>query len=131
MMNRTRGARGWWRALVILTAVVAACLPLSGVGAAEQAPGTGKPPAGTGINTAAAFANPRCEKQYGLTRDRLLINSSHTHSGPTTGDFAPRTGFEAQTEVVRRYTGALIDKAVETALVEVSPQWLTDLTTRF
>jgi cytochrome c-type biogenesis protein len=24
-----------------------------------------------------------------------------------------------------------LDKAVETALVEVSPQWLTDLTTRF
>ena len=66
----------------------------------------------------------RCEKQYGLTRDRLLINSSHTHSGPTTGDFAPRTGFEAQTEVVGRYTGALIDKAVETvgtALRSMSP----------
>src|SRR5882672_7306307 len=24
----------------------------------------------------------RCEKQYGLTRERLVINSSHTHSGP-------------------------------------------------
>src|SRR5881396_3171131 len=53
----------------------------------------------------------RCEKEYGLTRDRLVINSSHTHSGPTTGEFAPRTGYEAQTEVVRRYTGALIEKA--------------------
>src|SRR5262245_30554529 len=56
----------------------------------------------------------RCEKEYGLTRDRLLINSSHTHSGPTTGDFAPRPGYEAQTDVVRRYTETLITKAVET-----------------
>src|SRR5262249_2100875 len=52
----------------------------------------------------------RCQKQYGLTRDRLVINSSHTHSGPTTGEFA-RAGYEAQTEVVRRYTAALIEKA--------------------
>jgi neutral ceramidase len=65
----------------------------------------------------------RCEKQYGLTRDRLAINSSHTHSGPTTGEFG-RAGYEAQTEVVRRYTAALIDKAVETvgaALGNTSP----------
>src|SRR5436305_11605326 len=66
----------------------------------------------------------RCEKQYGLTRDRLVINSSHTHSGPTTGDFSPPAGYEAQTEVVRRYTGALIEKAVATvgaALQNLSP----------
>jgi hypothetical protein len=34
-------------------------------GAADQAPGTGKPPAGTGINTPAAFANPLCDKSEG------------------------------------------------------------------
>jgi hypothetical protein len=66
----------------------------------------------------------RCEKEYGLTRERLVINSSHTHSGPTTGEFAMRSGYEGQTEVVRRYTGALIEKAVETvgtALRSMSP----------
>ena len=31
----------------------------------RPAPGTGKPPAGTGINTAAAFANPLCDKNAG------------------------------------------------------------------
>ena len=30
-----------------------------------QAPGTGKPPAGSGMNTAAAFANPQCRKDAG------------------------------------------------------------------
>src|SRR5689334_15313066 len=37
----------------------------------------------------------RCEKQYGLTRDRLAINSSHTHSGPATGELTPRAGYES------------------------------------
>jgi hypothetical protein len=66
----------------------------------------------------------RCEKEYGLTRERLVINSSHTHSGPTIGEFAIRAGYEGQTEVVRRYTAALIEKAVETvgtALRNMSP----------
>ena len=54
----------------------------------------------------------RCSKQFGLTRDRLSINTSHTHSGPMTGDFTPRPGYEAQKEVVRRYTESLIEKAV-------------------
>src|SRR5436190_8896361 len=56
----------------------------------------------------------RCEKEYGLTRDRLVINSSHTHSGPTTGEFAPRVGYQSQQQVIRRYTDALIEKAVGT-----------------
>src|SRR5262245_36700219 len=34
----------------------------------------------------------RRSKEYGLTRDRLSINTSHTHSGPATGDFTPRPG---------------------------------------
>ncbi len=66
----------------------------------------------------------RCAKQYGLTRDRLALNSSHTHSGPTTGEFTPRAGYETQKMVVRRYTDALIEKAVETvgaALQNMSP----------
>jgi hypothetical protein len=35
-------------------------------GAAAQAPGTGKPPAGTGIGTTAALANPLCDKTQGI-----------------------------------------------------------------
>src|SRR5688572_14251183 len=56
----------------------------------------------------------RCENQFGLMRDRLIINSSHTHSGPVTGEFNPRAGYESQTAVVRRYTDTLVDKAVDT-----------------
>ncbi|HUQ90825.1 MAG TPA: neutral/alkaline non-lysosomal ceramidase N-terminal domain-containing protein [Bryobacteraceae bacterium] len=56
----------------------------------------------------------RCAKQYGITRDRLAINSSHTHSGPTTGEFASRAGYDEQKQVVRRYTDQLIEKAVTT-----------------
>jgi hypothetical protein len=46
-------------ALVVLVATVAA-------GAATNAPGTGKPPAGTGIGTSAALANPMCDKTEGI-----------------------------------------------------------------
>jgi hypothetical protein len=70
----------------------------------------------------------RCEKQFGLTRDRLTINSSHTHSGPTTGDLSPRPGYETQKEVVQRYTDSLVDKAVETvgaALKQMGPARLS------
>ena len=66
----------------------------------------------------------RCARQYGLTRDRLSINNSHTHSGPATGEFTPRNGYEAQKGVVERYTQWLIEKAVETAgaaLNDVAP----------
>ncbi len=66
----------------------------------------------------------RCQKQFGLTRDHLLINSSHTHSGPVTGEFNPRAGYEGQKAVVSRYTDMLVDKAVETvgvALKQMSP----------
>jgi hypothetical protein len=66
----------------------------------------------------------RCEKQFGLTRDRLVINSSHTHSGPVTGEFSARAGYESQPAVVRRYTDTLVDKAVGTvgaALKQMSP----------
>ncbi len=65
MVSTKKRVRGLSRVLVIMTAAVAACLPLSGVDAAERAPGTGKPPAGTGINTPAAYANPQCAKEYG------------------------------------------------------------------
>ncbi len=56
----------------------------------------------------------RCRQQYGLARDRLALNSSHTHSGPIIGELDPKPGYEAQKEVVRRYNEDLIGKAVAT-----------------
>ena len=43
---------------------VAVALPAA-AGAAAPVPGTGKPPAGSGINTAAALDNPHCDKTAG------------------------------------------------------------------
>lgn len=57
----------------------------------------------------------RCRERYGLTRDRLLLNISHTHSGPVAGlvlmplyELTP-----GQRDVIRRYTAGLIDKVVD------------------
>ena len=57
----------------------------------------------------------RCQQRFGLTRDRLVLNVSHTHSGPVAGlvpmplyDLTPQ-----QKEVIRRYTAELMDKTVE------------------
>jgi hypothetical protein len=60
----------------------------------------------------------KCQKEYGLTRDRLILNSSHSHSGPTTlmGDSAPSYTFmtpEPQREIARQYTREMVDKAVQ------------------
>jgi hypothetical protein len=57
-------------ALVLRTATVVGAaftlvLPAYLAGAAERAPGTGKPPAGSGINTSAAYSNPQCERDAG------------------------------------------------------------------
>jgi len=66
------------------------------------------------------------ERLYGLTRDRLVLNVSHTHSGPVAGlvlmplyDLNPE-----QLAVVRRYTNDLIAKvlaAVGTAISRLAP----------
>jgi neutral ceramidase len=56
----------------------------------------------------------RCREKFGLARDRLLLNSSHTHTGPIVGRFKPPAGHEAQEQVVARYTERLLDRAVET-----------------
>ncbi len=58
----------------------------------------------------------RCRKEFGLTRDRLVLNISHTHSGPVAG-LVPMPLYDlepAQRETVRRYTNDLIDKTVRT-----------------
>ena len=61
----------------------------------------------------------RCISQYGLERDRLVINLSHTHSGPVAQlrpepDDNLTDAQRKEWEVVQRYTGPMIDKAVAT-----------------
>ncbi|MEX2261707.1 MAG: neutral/alkaline non-lysosomal ceramidase N-terminal domain-containing protein [Bryobacteraceae bacterium] len=60
----------------------------------------------------------RCEKNFGLARDRLALNASHNHSGPMTGLMRGpvRPGYrldQKHQEVVRRYTENLVEKAVD------------------
>jgi hypothetical protein len=52
--------------------------------------------------------------KYSLTRDRLAINSSHTHSGPVTSTLLrPAYPYDqAQDVVVQRYTKKLLDQVV-------------------
>jgi len=58
----------------------------------------------------------RCREKFGLTRDRLALNVSHTHSGPVVTlstisgwyDMTPE-----QEESARRYTRGLLDRVVE------------------
>jgi neutral ceramidase len=58
-----------------------------------------------------------CHTKLGLSRERLALNSSHTHSGPVIGDML-RPAYPAMTaqqqEVIKRYTGELIVRVVET-----------------
>jgi hypothetical protein len=56
----------------------------------------------------------QCSKQFGLTRDRLVLNVSHTHSAPVAGvTLMPLYDLTAeQKAVVNRYTEDLIRKTV-------------------
>jgi hypothetical protein len=55
----------------------------------------------------------RCEKEFNLTRDRLILNASHTHSAPVMSRSAsPRQLTEPQWQAVERYQTFLIDKMV-------------------
>lgn len=60
-----------------------------------------------------AVAN-KCEKRFGLKRDRLVLNASHTHSAPV----VHRNAFpifnldEKQWQVVDRYSTFLVEKTV-------------------
>jgi hypothetical protein len=57
----------------------------------------------------------RCEKQFGIPRDRLVLNASHTHSAPVMApSAAPRELTEQQWQAVNRYTAFLIDRIVDT-----------------
>ena len=48
----------------------------------------------------------RVQKQFGLPRERLLLNSSHTHSAPVIGQMLlPAYPFgDPELAVIRRYT---------------------------
>lgn len=55
----------------------------------------------------------RCEKEFHLARDRLILNASHTHSAPVMARSAsPRQLTEAQWQAVDRYRVFLIGKMV-------------------
>lgn len=60
----------------------------------------------------------QCQNRYGLARERLLLNSSHTHSGPVVGPML-RPAYppfaRQQEEVVARYTRELIEKVATAA----------------
>jgi neutral ceramidase len=57
----------------------------------------------------------RARQKYGLVRERLAFNASHTHSAPVTGNMLrPAYPFgEEQMVVIRRYTSRLQDQVVE------------------
>ena len=65
-----------------------------------------------------SMTNPivqQVEVKYGIKRARLALTSSHTHSGPVTGQLL-RPAYQIpkeQEEVVRRYTDRLVDQVVE------------------
>ena len=56
----------------------------------------------------------KARQRFGLTRDRLVINASHTHSGPATEQvLRPAYSMSDENEaVVRRYTEDLLEKTV-------------------
>jgi hypothetical protein len=56
----------------------------------------------------------RAQKEFGLPRDRLVLNGSHTHSAPVmTHNISPRDLTEQQWQAVDRYGPFLMDKTVE------------------
>lgn len=76
----------------------------------------------------------RVKQKYGLNRDQLFLNSSHTHSGPVIGTmlsvaYEGKQGINAeQWEAVKTYTGHLEDqmvKVVGEALHKLQPAMLT------
>jgi Neutral/alkaline non-lysosomal ceramidase, N-terminal len=76
----------------------------------------------------------RVKQKYGLNRDQLFLNSSHTHSGPVIGTmlsaaYEGKQGINAeQWEAVKTYTGHLEDqmvKVVGDALHKLQPAALS------
>jgi neutral ceramidase len=76
----------------------------------------------------------RVQQEYGLGRDQLFLNSSHTHSGPVIGTmlsvaYEGKQGINSeQWEAVKKYTGHLEDqvvKVVGAALHNLQPATLS------
>jgi hypothetical protein len=72
----------------------------------------------------------RAASKYSLGRDRLALNSSHTHSGPVVGHMlSPAYSISAEQQVViDRYTAWLVEQTVDTigaALKNLTPSTLT------
>jgi neutral ceramidase len=72
------------------------------------------------------------QKRYGLSRERLILNGSHTHSGPAiTGETWLRPAEDINPEqeaVIRRYTAGLLDQIVEAigrAIQDLAPAQLS------
>ncbi|HUQ93547.1 MAG TPA: neutral/alkaline non-lysosomal ceramidase N-terminal domain-containing protein, partial [Bryobacteraceae bacterium] len=72
----------------------------------------------------------RAAERYGLKREQLLLNFSHTHSGPVAG-YRERTSYrlsDGQEAVVKRYTETLLEQVVETigaAIRDLAPASLS------
>jgi hypothetical protein len=68
----------------------------------------------------------RCAKEHGLDRAHLILNSSHTHTGPVIGSMLV-TMWDLpadQTRAIQQYTRTLVDKivqAVGSAVQDLSP----------
>ena len=72
------------------------------------------------------------QRKYGLSRDRLILNGSHTHSGPAvTGESWLRPAEDINPEqeaVIRRYTAGLLDQIIDLigrAIQNLSPAQLS------
>ena len=69
-------------------------------------------------------------RRYGITRDRLLLNSSHTHSGPVIDDMLA-VAYDLPPQLwhdIDEYTGELIAKVADVigvALKQMRPATLT------
>ena len=76
----------------------------------------------------------RCQKQFGLTRDRLVLNVSHTHSGPVIGTPPAYADVnQNQAQVIRRYTAALLEKvvgAIGASIQNLAPATLMGITSQ-
>lgn len=67
----------------------------------------------------------RCEKEFNLPRERLILNASHTHSAPVmTRSASPRQLTEPQWQAIDRYQSFLIGRMVDvigSALKNMAP----------
>lgn len=76
---------------------------------------------------AGAAVAERCREEFGIPRERLLLNASHTHSAPVIDPPAwPEHPLlpDSQLSLIKRYTSSLVDKtvaAVGDALENLAP----------